>query len=681
MHSGPPTFLILRRFSSRFLINGSSKPRIRTDIIRNVHSLGTAYSQLAFDDCLLALAQPSPGGPRLILYDNVDDPELNLSPFLPQGESCIIIITSRNRSIGELCPDAHLELDVMSMSEAVELLSYQSNTAIEHSREAACAIAKELGCLPIALAQARSYMYLTKFTETVYLDRILSSKEQLLAQPVKNHPEMRFLSTYAAFNASFELLTVRHQKFLRLLSQFYWNDFPLALVILAAKHNFSDYEHTYVEHGINFHTGKAVLLDIFMANDEWNITDLDEMMISIQNHSLVTLVPRVDTALLQMHPLAHGWIYSCIQEPDRAKYRSAASLLLSLGSRDEYTPSMQSLASHVSHMSHLWNQLDVNSAQAFGDILSKSGVFEGALRLRVKVLIDLGKQVDAHTFSSALSAYAHTCSDLRRFNEAEIFMKAVLKSRQGALGMRHPKTIWAYNDLGLVYRELGRLSEAETLLVEVVKLQEETLGKRHRDTINTYGNLAVIYRAMGRLDEAEVLAANVLSLRKEMLGERHLETITASNNLANIYRNLKRLDEAEALAANVLDVRKELLGKSHPETIDATNNLALSYCSLGRLNEAETLQTEVLMFRRRTLGDRHPSTITASETLAIIYGGLDRPNDAEYLLVEILRLRKETLGVRHPDTLRASGLLSLTYRRLGRLLEATLLQLESMDLT
>jgi hypothetical protein len=112
----------------------------------------------------------------------------------------------------------------------------------------------------------------------------------------------------------------------------------------------------------------------------------------------------------------------------------------------------------------------------------------------MKVLTELSAQADARNFSSALIAYAFACSDLGRSNEAEMLMEAVLESRQKVLGMPHPEAISTYNDLGLVYRNLGRLSEAGTLLVGVVNLRE-TLGKRHRDTINAYGNLAVIYRA------------------------------------------------------------------------------------------------------------------------------------------------------------------------------------------
>ncbi|KIM24506.1 hypothetical protein M408DRAFT_53320, partial [Serendipita vermifera MAFF 305830] len=102
----------LRRFTFRIFIDGSSEDRIRADILRNVRSLGIEHSQKSFEDCLLFLSQPLPNGMWLLVYDNVDDPDLDLSSFLPRGYSCGAAITSRNGLLGELHPKGHLPLDI-----------------------------------------------------------------------------------------------------------------------------------------------------------------------------------------------------------------------------------------------------------------------------------------------------------------------------------------------------------------------------------------------------------------------------------------------------------------------------------------------------------------------------------------------------------------------------------------
>ncbi|KIM21473.1 hypothetical protein M408DRAFT_80521, partial [Serendipita vermifera MAFF 305830] len=97
----------LSEFASQFFIDSSSKARLRADIVRNVRALGTEHSQKTFEDCLLFLAEASPEGPRLIMYDNVDDPDLELASLLPRGKACVILITSRDRLMGGLCPEGH----------------------------------------------------------------------------------------------------------------------------------------------------------------------------------------------------------------------------------------------------------------------------------------------------------------------------------------------------------------------------------------------------------------------------------------------------------------------------------------------------------------------------------------------------------------------------------------------
>ena len=119
------------------------------------------------------------------------------------------------------------------------------------------------------------------------------------------------ISTYAAFETSFGGLALRVQKFIRLLSYFHWINFPIELIGLASKHHFSEYERTYIDHDDKFYAGKIILEGIFLCDGEWNFTNLDEMTVSLQRYSLITILPGVGTTLLQMHPLVHEWLQSC----------------------------------------------------------------------------------------------------------------------------------------------------------------------------------------------------------------------------------------------------------------------------------------------------------------------------------------------------------------------------------
>ncbi|KIM28180.1 hypothetical protein M408DRAFT_70248, partial [Serendipita vermifera MAFF 305830] len=370
-------------FAYRFFIDGSSEDRIHEDIVRNVRNFRKQYSQKEFSDCLAFLSQPPIDGTRgLLVYDNVDYLTLDLSSLLPRGSHCAIAITSRNSTLGDNYPETHLALDAMSMEEATELLLHLRVTITHPVRKDAEILAQMLGCLPIALQQAQSYMQQTKCSINTYLKRLSSSRYKLLGREIRHQLNLKAISTYATFETSFVRLSVHLQKLLRLLACFHWNRFPTELITLAAEHHFSDYEWMRLECADEFSMGKRMLEEIFLRNGEWDITDLDEAIVSLQSYSLVTSFWGVDTSLLRIHPLVHEWLRLSTAENDQREYQSAAILLLALGSRNNRNAATQYLASHVMHMSPLWDDLHVNDAVAFGHILHKNGLYQAASRLR-----------------------------------------------------------------------------------------------------------------------------------------------------------------------------------------------------------------------------------------------------------------------------------------------------------
>jgi tetratricopeptide (TPR) repeat protein len=608
-----PAYLTFLSFTSIFFIDGSSKPRIHADMLHNVRALGTQQSQMTFKECLSFLAQHCPGHPRLIVYDNVDDPELKLLPLLPLGDHCAIIITSRNRALGQLNRQGHLELDVMSKEEAVELLLHPLNSAASPTEQAlkgASAVAEQLGYLPIALTQARSYMFQTKCSASAYLERLVGSRDRLLTQPVEHQRDMRYASTYATFGASFQVLPRPPQKLLRLLSFFHWTKFPLELVSVAAKHGFSSYRIQYVPHGNEFYMGKELLEDIFHRQGKFDVTDLDQMTISLQNFSLVTLSSGVDTNLVQMHPLIHGWVNSCIPEQDRAKYLAATILLLALANRQEYTPPAKYLYSHLVHLSPFWDRLLLNEAVAFGHIFHDTGHYDYALKMREKVVEDL------NTETGPFKIIPEEC----------------------ALRMR--------GELAIAYRRLSRFSEAEEIQRELLKARRDGLGEHHPSTIIALGNLSITYALQGRLNEAEAWQTEAMKAAKVLGGEISVDTMAA---LAYTYFELGKFNDAAILWEEVLPLDKEMRGELHLDTISTATSLVLAYRELGRLGEAEAIQTEVLRMRKEAQGENHPKTVTAMLSMAEIYQERCKEPEARDLCSEAESIISKTLGSTHPQ--------------------------------
>ena len=105
------------------------------------------------------------------MFDNAGRPD-ELEHLLPQGGGGRVLITSRNRT----WPFATL-VDVPTLSRAASVALLLSRTE-QHDRDAADALAEELGDLPLALDQAAAYVHETAITLGEYL-RIFRGRQSV----------------------------------------------------------------------------------------------------------------------------------------------------------------------------------------------------------------------------------------------------------------------------------------------------------------------------------------------------------------------------------------------------------------------------------------------------------------------------------------------------------------------
>lgn len=117
-------------------------------------------------------------GSWLLILDNCDDAEVfshatqpNLSITLPQAPHGQILLTSRNQAaalsvtVGTACI---IDVGAMHVDEALEM--FHRKLPNDRSPETDCiSLVVELGCLPLALAQATAYMSHNRMSISKYL--------------------------------------------------------------------------------------------------------------------------------------------------------------------------------------------------------------------------------------------------------------------------------------------------------------------------------------------------------------------------------------------------------------------------------------------------------------------------------------------------------------------------------
>ncbi|KAG9122699.1 hypothetical protein FRC07_000800 [Ceratobasidium sp. 392] len=626
--------------------------------------------------------------PWLLVFDNADDPDLNLPGFIPPGSHGSVLITTRLRSLALLGqgPDSDCNVSRMDTEEAVELLvkkaRMQDQVLSTEEVEAAAKLVEDLGYLALAIVHAGAYVWCSKSSIAKYRKQCLEHTRIALEKYSKlpGNIEDYGKTIYTTWLMSYERLKPHTKQFLGLISHLHHcgikeDIFKRALVNRNRRPHILPKED---EAPVRKHVQDY--LSLFLdADGHWDSNVLSSIMDELLLFSLIDY-DRVGDAYT-LHVLVQDWACTIIPHSNNTALKHTCHLLaLSIDWADD-TEAHIYRRNLVLHVNKLLNKLGVTSidttdAPLFAKVYEENGQWREAERLWLQI-VDAEKQAlgENHpgTFDGMVNL-ASTYSRQGRWDEAEAIVMQVIEADKHVFGEHHSKTLRTMANLAWIYLQQTRWAEAEILLVKVVDVQKQALGEHHPDTLASMGSLALSYLRQGQWNRAEALNVQVLDAMMQIHGEHHPNTLTAMNHLAQTYSSQGRWDEAEALELKALEAMKVAHGERHPEALIIMNNLASTYADQGRWDEAEALQVEVVASTQQIHGEHHPHTLAAVSGLASTYSKQGRWDEAESLQVQVLNAHKSSLGELHVDTLTSMDSLASTYWHLGRWGEAEALQ-------
>ncbi|WP_110520367.1 tetratricopeptide repeat protein [Herpetosiphon llansteffanensis] len=205
-------------------------------------------------------------------------------------------------------------------------------------------------------------------------------------------------------------------------------------------------------------------------------------------------------------------------------------------------------------------------------------------------------------------------------------------------------------NLASILAHQGQYSAAEALYREILLLTEQKHGSTHADVLVIKHNLAGILGEQGDYAQTERLIREILAVQEQTLGPNDPQTLATKHSLAWAVGYQARYAEAEQLYREVLIARENLLGNEHQDTLISKFGLAWVLASQARNNEAEQLYRDVLIAREQSLGALHPDTITTKYHLAHTLVEQARLSEAEVLLQQLLLAYTQTLGPQHPSS-------------------------------
>ena len=246
---------------------------------------------------------------------------------------------------------------------------------------------------------------------------------------------------------------------------------------------------------------------------------------------------------------------------------------------------------------------------------------------------------------------------LEIYEEADAFAQEINYDQEKYIGF-----LWDYS--GFLYK-YARYNKAIEVYNRLIKLYEDFHGKEHSDTASLYNNIGVVYDDLGEYDKALDYYKQALSIREELIGKEHPDTATSYNNIGGVYADLGDYDKALEFHKQALDIRKKVLEKNHPDVAMSYNNIGNVYRSLGNYNTTLRYYKQASAIWETVLGKEHPHTAASIFNHGLVYSDLGDYNKAQEYFQQALEIREKVLGKKHPDTAKSYMGIGMLYGILG----------------
>jgi tetratricopeptide (TPR) repeat protein/serine/threonine protein kinase len=568
------------------------------------------FDQLPLEErCQLVRAAWERGAPKLLIFDNCEDPAL-LAAWRPTHNSCLLI-TSRRADWQKVERVQTLPLDVLRRAESIELLREHRPDADGPLLEE---IAQEVGDLPLALHLAGSY--LARYRQALDADHYLA---QLRSRTLLAHDSLlsgSFSPTGHEQNVSRTIAVSFHR-----LNPSEALD-QVALEVLARAACLAP--------------GEPIPLRLLTRalHEEGEIPPsqaLDQTTEALQRLEELGLVRLESGERIRLHRLVVAYIEQ-ISSDVVAQVRPA--LEVALCSEAEQLNAAGYPAALLAWQAHL--RTLVNTAYYAGR--------EDELAARL------------------YHALGEHFRQIGEYERARICLTGAVQVREQVWGQGDERTARTLTDLGLLFFSLEDLDKAQSYYERALAIQEQRLAE-HADTALTLNHLGLLLQYRGDLDKAEPCHRRALAIRRKVLGARHTLIAHSLCNLAYIAYRRSDFVNARAYLEEALLVQTEVLGLDHPETARVLTNLGELLQAQGAVVEAQRIYEQVLRIQRQTLAKDHPDNARVFNNLGEILCAQGQWSAAQSHLEWALAIRQKILGDKHTGT-------GVTLNNLGELAQA-----------
>jgi tetratricopeptide (TPR) repeat protein len=494
-------------------------------------------------------------GEWLLIFDNVTAPG-EVQPYLPRAASGHVLITSRSQAWGGLAQ--RLTVAVFERLESVAFLSQRTQ---QGDTAAADALAEALGDLPLALAQAASYIESTGTPMAMYLELFETRRADLWAEenPPQDYPDTVGTTWSLAMN-QLGKESPEGSAVLKLCS--YLGPGAIPREVMTARVD-----------GLPSGLAEAIADPLV----------LNRALSALQRYGLLEI--REDS--VSVHRLVQAVTRDRLPTQDRLVWVKAALQMVDAIFPEEVLTEPQTWVKCERLLPHAL------AATAHEEALD----------------------ADAKTTACLLNKTGLYFTARAQYRQAQGLVQRSLAIREEVLGPKHPDTAQSLNNLGSLLQAQGDLDGARPYVERALVIREEVLGAEDLETAISLNNLGGLLQAQGDLDGARPYLERALKIYEAVAGAEHPDTAQRLNSLGTLLRAQGDLDGARLYFERALFIRKAFYGAKHPETAQSLNSLGSVLHDRGDLAEARSYFEQALCIFRNSLGETHPWTQTVHRNL------------------------------------------------------------------
>ena len=555
----------------------------------------------------------------LVVYDNVQDPQL-LKSYQPNRGGRVIITSRRTDWIGI----SQLEVNVFSKNEAEDYIIKITGFALEQNQSDIDALAKQLGYLPLALAQACAYIVKERIDIAEYLSLYQKKRSELHTNPLLPYKD-EHEAVAVTWNITIDAIS---------------KSLPCAKELL--------YCCAYL-------AGDSIdqeLLQALLSNLEPNSTEemLRKALNLLQDYSMLKKVSKEQkTSRYMIHRLVQDVMFDGLSAERRQSFLLEIVGVLQGLYPYKTDPQLEDYVRQRNLLPHLEKSL--------------SRVDEWLIELKKEpseIKPITFEMIEEAILLELLIKIADGYSKLGDALKNKELLERSLIIKEKHYGFSHVEVGEVLVNLGISYGDLGDILKKKELLERALEILEKHYGRDHVGVAKTLGNLGTAYGSLGEAGKQKELLERALEILEKHYGPAHVEVAVTLMNLGNAYGDLGDARKKKELLERALKIQEKHYGPSHVEVARTLTNLGNAYGSLGDARKQKELLERALEIKEKHYGPVHVEVAITLTNLGNAYGSLGDAVKKKELLERALEILEKHYGPSHVEV--AKTLMNLEMR-------------------